>query len=231
MIEAASARGIGTTINTNFSVPFDRARAERLVAAGLTELNVSVDGAHQATYEQYRVRGDLERVLHNSRLVSAARAPWDADAAPLLEFHVFPTTSAASPCTIWRARTAAAAHVKRASCPATMDTARRSNTASPIPTPCIFCGTRGGVDDGDAAVRGAFRAGDDMTGWRRRRAAPAARFRDVWNGPLRRGAPFYRRRERRGARYICSLSRTQMWSAERIAPAAVRATHSTSATR
>ena len=73
MIEAASARGIATTINTNFSVPFDRARAERLVASGLTELTVSIDGAHQATYEQYRVRGDLERVLHNCRLVGDAR--------------------------------------------------------------------------------------------------------------------------------------------------------------
>src|SRR2546425_1069881 len=40
----------------NFSLPFDRARAEHLVASGLSELNVAVDGARQETYERYRVR-------------------------------------------------------------------------------------------------------------------------------------------------------------------------------
>jgi MoaA/NifB/PqqE/SkfB family radical SAM enzyme len=62
MIAAATARGIATKLNTNFSLPFDAARAERLVRAGLTTLTVSIDGAHQPTYERYRVRGDLETV-------------------------------------------------------------------------------------------------------------------------------------------------------------------------
>lgn len=65
MIATASARGIATTINTNLSLYLERDRAEQLVAAGLTELTVSIDGARQETYEQYRVRSKLERVLHN----------------------------------------------------------------------------------------------------------------------------------------------------------------------
>ena len=32
MIAAATARGIATTVSTNFSLPFDAARAEPLVA-------------------------------------------------------------------------------------------------------------------------------------------------------------------------------------------------------
>lgn len=41
MIAETTARGIATRVNTNFSVPFDAARAERLVAAGLKVLTVS----------------------------------------------------------------------------------------------------------------------------------------------------------------------------------------------
>ena len=61
MIEAATARGISSLISTNFSVPFDAERAERLVASGLTVLGVSLDGAQA---------GDL-------RAVSRARQPRD----------------------------------------------------------------------------------------------------------------------------------------------------------
>src|SRR4030043_2350783 len=35
MIQEANRRGINTTVSTNFSFPFDSARAERLVASGL----------------------------------------------------------------------------------------------------------------------------------------------------------------------------------------------------
>jgi MoaA/NifB/PqqE/SkfB family radical SAM enzyme len=73
MIELASACGVSTTISTNFSIPFDDARAERLVSSGLAGLGVSIDGASQAVYEQYRVRGDLALVLENCKKVVDAR--------------------------------------------------------------------------------------------------------------------------------------------------------------
>src|SRR5262245_59684650 len=50
MIEDAHARGIETLISTNFSIPFDDERAERLVRSGLSVLGVSIDGARQDTY-------------------------------------------------------------------------------------------------------------------------------------------------------------------------------------
>jgi MoaA/NifB/PqqE/SkfB family radical SAM enzyme len=90
MVEEAHARGISTTISTNFSFPFDAARAERLVASGLTVLGVSIDGARQDTYERYRVGGKLERVLANCRLVAEAKRRLGARTPRLVwEFHVF----------------------------------------------------------------------------------------------------------------------------------------------
>lgn len=90
-IERAAAYGISTTVNTNFSIPFDAESADRLVSTGLTLLGVSIDGATQETYEKYRVRGDLRRVLENCRLVAAAKRRLHSE-TPTLHFgyHVFP---------------------------------------------------------------------------------------------------------------------------------------------
>jgi pyruvate-formate lyase-activating enzyme len=74
LIAVASARGIATRVNTNFSVPFTTADAERLVASGLTDLFVSVDGPTQEIYERYRVGGDLELVARNCRLLADTKA-------------------------------------------------------------------------------------------------------------------------------------------------------------
>src|SRR5215468_6404882 len=91
MVAEATARGVATKINTNLSLPFDAEKAERLIAAGLTWLTVSIDGARQATYEQYRVRGDLETVLRNCRLIGEAKQRLGSP-TPYFnwEFHVFP---------------------------------------------------------------------------------------------------------------------------------------------
>ena len=91
MIGQASSRGISTVISTNFSLPFDSERAERLVSSGLSVLGVSLDGASQETYEQYRVRGDFATVIENVRLVNEAKRTL-ASTTPRLawEFHVFP---------------------------------------------------------------------------------------------------------------------------------------------
>jgi MoaA/NifB/PqqE/SkfB family radical SAM enzyme len=90
MIEEATARGISTTVSTNFSLPFDEARAERLVRSGLTVLGVSIDGARQESYERYRVGGDLAKVLSNCRLVADAKRRLGARTPRMVwEFHVF----------------------------------------------------------------------------------------------------------------------------------------------
>src|SRR5262249_34366480 len=73
MVEVAARSGTTTTFSTNFSFPFTPQRAERLVRSGLTSLGVSIDGARQETYEQYRVGGDLALVLRNCELVQDAK--------------------------------------------------------------------------------------------------------------------------------------------------------------
>lgn len=91
MIAEARRAGISTTVSTNFSIPFDDEAAERLVTSGLTVLGVSIDGAHQHTYEQYRVRGNLDLVLENCRRVAAAKKRLGSDKPYFVwEFHVFP---------------------------------------------------------------------------------------------------------------------------------------------
>lgn len=91
MIAMATRRGISTYISTNFSVPFDDARAERIVAAGLDLLGVSLDGATQESYEQYRVRGDFNLVLDNVRKINAAKKKLgSAKPEVAWEFHLFP---------------------------------------------------------------------------------------------------------------------------------------------
>lgn len=91
MIARARRFGISTIISTNFSLPFDAARAEGLVASGLNVLGVSLDGVRQETYEQYRVRGDFETVLRNVQLVNEAKRKLGSKTPRLVwEFHVFP---------------------------------------------------------------------------------------------------------------------------------------------
>jgi radical SAM protein with 4Fe4S-binding SPASM domain len=64
MIAAASERGIRVGFNTNATV-LTRRKAERLVAAGLDWLHVSLDGATAATYEAIRKGSSFERVRRN----------------------------------------------------------------------------------------------------------------------------------------------------------------------
>jgi len=74
MVEYASARGIRVGFNTNATL-LTRARAERLVAAGLDWLCVSLDGATAGTYESIRDGARLARVARNVRgLVNVMRA-------------------------------------------------------------------------------------------------------------------------------------------------------------
>ncbi len=90
LIRIASSRRVSTLVSTNFNARLDVPRAQALVASGLTRLGVSIDGARQETYEQYRVRGNLDTVLSNIRLVNQAKEALGS-ATPRLtwEFHVF----------------------------------------------------------------------------------------------------------------------------------------------
>jgi radical SAM protein with 4Fe4S-binding SPASM domain len=64
MVEYAAARDIRIGFNTNGTF-LTRDKSERLVAAGLGWLNISVDGATAATYESIRDGSDFARVRKN----------------------------------------------------------------------------------------------------------------------------------------------------------------------
>ena len=52
---------------------------EAMVRCGFAFLNCSIDGASQATYEQYRVRGSFETVIANIRTINALKAKYKTD--------------------------------------------------------------------------------------------------------------------------------------------------------
>jgi MoaA/NifB/PqqE/SkfB family radical SAM enzyme len=81
MVALAHARGIRVGFNSNATL-LTRRMADRLVAAGLDWLHVSLDGADAATYEAIRDGATFSRVVANlAGLVAAKRAagsavPW-----------------------------------------------------------------------------------------------------------------------------------------------------------
>jgi len=75
IIEAFSEVGAFTTVDTNLvSREFSAQDAEAIVTAGLGRIYASIDGATQAGYEAYRVRGKLDRALANIERLLDARA-------------------------------------------------------------------------------------------------------------------------------------------------------------
>lgn len=91
MIEEAHKRGLSTLISTNFSLPYDEARADALVKSGLQSLTVSCDGATQEVYEQYRRGGNLDLVFRNVRLVAEAKKRLGSATPQIMwGWHTFP---------------------------------------------------------------------------------------------------------------------------------------------
>ena len=182
MITAASARGLSTMFNTNFSLPFDAARAEALVQSGLSILGVSVDGATQASYEQYRVNGRLDLVLRNCRLVADAKRRLGSSTPRMnYSFHLFPhnlddVTAAEAQAT----ELGMVFHVSRGRVVgADWDPDERHIPHEKItPMPCYtLFNTAVTFGDGSVApCRGSFYAPDDMG------RAGTSSFREVWNG-------------------------------------------------
>jgi MoaA/NifB/PqqE/SkfB family radical SAM enzyme len=72
MVEAAVARGIEVSTNTNATLLNSR-RAERCVTSGLHEIHISIDGATAETYEEIRVRARFDRIIANVEGLVAAR--------------------------------------------------------------------------------------------------------------------------------------------------------------
>ena len=187
MIEAAHAHGVHTTVSTNFSFPFTAERAEQLVASGLSVLGVSIDGAHQETYEQYRRAGNLDLVLQNCRLVRDARRKLgSATPALVWEFHVFEHNQH----DVDRAKALAAelemeiAIEKGWVVGPDWDVEHRyRHFADPSAVRCLFLWTQAVVnnDGGVSPCCGVFDPADD-TGQMATDGTPGAtRFREVWN--------------------------------------------------
>ena len=72
MIRYVRGKNIGVVMSSNL-VRLTEHDVQQLVESGLEYLTVSIDGATQDVYSQYRVRGDLEAVLKNLRAILAYR--------------------------------------------------------------------------------------------------------------------------------------------------------------
>jgi radical SAM protein with 4Fe4S-binding SPASM domain len=68
MIRYARQNKVGTTLHSNFN-HFNEQMAEELVKSGLTHIYLSIDGATQNVYSQYRVKGNLDKVIKNVELL------------------------------------------------------------------------------------------------------------------------------------------------------------------
>lgn len=66
MVKYASEKGIYTATSTNAHYLNDEA-ARKTVESGLDRLIISIDGTTQETYKQYRVGGNLEKVIEGAK--------------------------------------------------------------------------------------------------------------------------------------------------------------------
>jgi radical SAM protein with 4Fe4S-binding SPASM domain len=66
MVKYASGRKIYTATSTNAHY-LDDARAKKTVESGLDRLIISIDGISQEVYQQYRVGGNLEKVIAGAK--------------------------------------------------------------------------------------------------------------------------------------------------------------------
>ncbi len=182
---------------------------------------MSIDGARQETYEQYRVRGQLDTVLHNVSLVRDAK-PRLGSATPRLvwEFHVFPHNTA----DVETAKVMAAelgmdiAVSKGWTVGEEWDPSSQHRFfwyPSP-PSPCRFLWQDAVVhnEGGVAPCCGTYFPNDDVGHLETVPAAPP-RFADVWNGEkMRQAREMYRDRSapdlpREHVCYDCPL--TVIW--------------------
>lgn len=78
MIQYANQRKIVVRLSSNLN-HYNQEMAQRTVEAGLDGIIVSVDGASEESYQQYRRRGKLETVLRNLQYLAEAKRARNAD--------------------------------------------------------------------------------------------------------------------------------------------------------
>lgn len=203
LVQTAARRGLSTTTSTSLSLPVSRERAEALVQSGLHVLGVSIDGVRQESYQEYRVRGDLQTVLANCRLINETKQRLrSATPALVWELHVFPHNVQ----DVEEARTMAAALGMEITVSKGWVVGPEWQAAdgvqfflgNPEIFPCLFLWQHAVVnnDGGVAPCCGAFYREDDMGRLPGDGEAGARAFRDVWNGPrFREARRLYRSRE------------------------------------
>jgi radical SAM protein with 4Fe4S-binding SPASM domain len=72
LIRQAKKHRIYTATSTNAHF-IDQKKAEEIIDSGLDRLIISIDGLTQETYENYRVHGNLEKVIAATKLLIAAK--------------------------------------------------------------------------------------------------------------------------------------------------------------
>ncbi len=72
LVQAAAKKGIFTATSTNAHF-ITASSAEAIVRSGLSRLIISIDGTTQEVYEQYRRRGNLQKVIEGTEHIMAAR--------------------------------------------------------------------------------------------------------------------------------------------------------------
>jgi radical SAM protein with 4Fe4S-binding SPASM domain len=73
LIKSAKKYGIYTATSTNAHF-IDEDKAKEIVQSGLDRLIISIDGLTQATYENYRVNGQLSKVIEATKLLIKAKS-------------------------------------------------------------------------------------------------------------------------------------------------------------
>lgn len=73
IISYTKENNVGSTLHSNFNV-FSQSMADELVRSGLTHIYMSIDGATQDVYSKYRIKGDLDDVINNIKLLTEAKA-------------------------------------------------------------------------------------------------------------------------------------------------------------
>jgi MoaA/NifB/PqqE/SkfB family radical SAM enzyme len=72
LIRQAKKHKIYTATSTNAHF-IDQKKAEEIIGSGLDRLIISIDGLTQETYENYRVHGNLAKVIEATKLLIAAK--------------------------------------------------------------------------------------------------------------------------------------------------------------
>jgi radical SAM protein with 4Fe4S-binding SPASM domain len=84
MVKYASAKGLYTATSTNAHYLTDEV-AKKTIESGLDRLIISIDGTTQDTYTQYRVGGNIEKVLQGARNI----VKWKKELNSKIPFVIF----------------------------------------------------------------------------------------------------------------------------------------------